>query len=335
MTRMREFSDLLSAKSHLMSVEVDLVREDSSRQGMGGITACATALIFPAVVSSPCIAATDAGPATPFAYFSTTTVESTRLRDTPAAGASVRETHLEAMLPLAMRAHSWTYTWAASFMHRYRTISFDARMPRADFNGDVHEVELGLHAWRTAGPHRRTLTLRPGIAVSSNVLKNPAALNSKALGGRFQWFEYIAQTASVNWLLGLGIDDRFGEYRAYPLAGLTWEPHPGTSLQLAYPDTRIIQRLTATTTLSLNVAPDGGEWRVHNKSMEKEADFHWENWRTTFAMRWTQPRGWGIELQGGMLFHQAMRVPLENGVTLATELDDAAFASFALQWRGQ
>lgn len=319
----------------IMSVGSAPTAANRARQCTGAIRACSTVLIFTAVFGNTNVAAQDGRPTAPFAYFSTTSVESARLHNTPAAQASVRETHFEALLPFLPAARSTDYAWDASFMHRYRTLSVEALTPRANFNGDLHEIEVGLQARRITGKHARTILLRPGIAVSSNVLKNPDALTVHSLGGQFRWIEHAAQSARVNWLWGIGIDDRFGDYTAYPFAGLTWQPQGDTYLHLGYPDSFISHQLSSTVTMRVSVAPDGGQWRVHSKSMEDDADFHWENWRAGVALSWTHRSGWGAELQGGMLFEQHMRIPREEGGTLASDLDEAAFVSLAVHWRDQ
>lgn len=330
--RMKTSTDLFSPAGRTLTTYLRKPPRTKPRQGMGRIAASATALTLSAVVSYTCNAAPRESSQTSLLHFSTSTFDSAQLEGAAGASASVRETQLDAMLPLRAVPPLNAYTWTMSLMHRYRAITFNALTPRADFNGDVHVVGLGLHAGREAAGYRRALTLRPVIAVSSNALKNPDALTSKALAMQFAWTEYRTQTTTINWLFGIGSDDRLGKYAAYPIAGVTWAPDSSTRLELAYPHTRFIQQVTAQITLSVSLSPDGGEWHVYNKSMENQSDFQWENWRTALTLSWSHPSGGVIELEGGWLFQQHMRIPLENAAVLATDVEDSAFASVAAGW---
>lgn len=270
-------------------------------------------------------------PAASTLQFSTTNFDTTSLSITPKAQASLRETHLEVQWQTP-RTVETAYHWSSSFMHKYRAITLMGLTPRADFNGDVHLLGWGLYGWRTSGHHWRRLSIVPVLATSSNALKNPDALTSDALAAWLSWTEHYAPTTTTGWLLGFGLDDRLGRYTLYPIGGITWQPRAGTFLQLAYPDMRLTLHVTTLVVLNVNLTPDGGKWRVYSKNLENQADFEWKNWRASLGLKWVHTQGLLIELRGGVLLQQHMRIPLEDGTVATTDLDEAAFATFTAGW---
>lgn len=268
----------------------------------------------------------------PSLHFSTSQSGSSKLDSSPTATLSVRETQLRGVLPLSRTAVQDAYTWKAALLHRYRTVTFETLTPRADFNGDVHQLGVGLHGWRTTNKRRRTLSAMPVISTSSNALKSPHSLASDDMFLWLSWMDYRKHTLSTNWLYGLRVDDRFGQYRVYPTVGGTWEMHPGTFVQLAYPDTRWRQHIAPQVCLDIGLSPDGGRWRVHNKTMEKQNYFRWKNWRARLGLIWSHPSGMTIELSAGIRLHQHMQIPLEDGSVLETGLEDTSFATVDAGW---
>lgn len=275
----------------------------------------------------------DRGTDAPSLQFYTSQTDSITLDASRASTASVKETLLRVLLPLSQKATLDAYTWRAALLHRYRTITFEALASRADFNGDVHVLGFGLQGLHTSRQRRRAVSAMPVITTSSNALKNPHALRASDLSLWVSWIDHREQTISISWLYGLQIDNRFGDYLPYPTAGATWEPRPGTLLQLAYPDARWHQYIAPQFSLDLRLSPDGGRWHVHNKNMERQSDFSWEKWRASLALNWSHPSGLIIEISAGMLVQQTMQIPLENGSVLATDLEDARFTALSAGWR--
>lgn len=310
-------------------------RPQGRRQFMGRSANCATTVLGIVLATGMPQPLADMEPGSGSLVRVATALYSTANLQAAAPGATLdaNDTSFTAQVQLGNRAADETDNWALRLSHRYRALEFNDLATRTSFNGDIHSLGVGVLWQRKGETYRRRVSLAPVIAVSSNALKNPDALTADAVHLWINWSEYRRRSAHGEWLVGIGVDDRLGEYGIYPIVGLTWNPHPGTALQLAFPDSQLVQQLTPRFALSLRLAPDGGQWRVFDKSLEHESDFHWENWRSDFALQWSHPSGLTLELGAGISLRQHMDMALEDGTTLATDLEDATFAGLDIAWR--
>ncbi|MCC5847339.1 MAG: hypothetical protein JJU29_04520 [Verrucomicrobia bacterium] len=235
------------------------------------------------------------------------------------------------------QAHAYretVYTLNASskdplgYRHQYRV--FD--LPDRD---DVSPATNGhLHA---TGPVFRfsagtaEVTLHPLMAVSSNVLRETRDFEFRDLQphGKAAW--QAPALADGQWRWGLQSDSRWGRMLAYP--HVSWESAGEGPLQLSLglPDSALVWTPARAWTVSMDVGPDGGEWRVRDAEFERTSTFRERRWRWAGSV--TRTFGPHASLSGGVeyAFERRWEYTLENGETQQISPPNAPMLFAAVQ----
>ncbi len=215
--------------------------------------------------------------------------------------------------------------------HRYRTFDF-AESDAAGLltNGHLHKLSF---YWLTQTKRRSRhwlFALAPHLSVSSNQLQQPDLIEHDAwqLHGRLQWRRQWRQDL---WLsLGLCIDDRLTDYRAYPMVAANWRPSDALHFDVGFPTTRIALHPSDTWRLQINLDAAGGEWRVYDKASATYSDFHFRAWRAELGMTANLASGDQIGLFWGREFRRRWRYALSDGATETGTGESAALVSLRL-----
>ncbi|MCP4696662.1 MAG: hypothetical protein GY862_07420, partial [Gammaproteobacteria bacterium] len=170
----------------------------------------------------------------------------------------------------------------------------------------------------------------PALSVSSNRLKNPDTIQRKDLQAWLLASYEHPLSEKMHLLLGLCADHRFGHYRAYPLAGILWKPGKKWRFRLAYPDAGIAYRPFPKLKLSFSAGPDGNEWRVYDKSMDRNSAFQYESVRLETGISWSISKAFSLGITAGKQFNNRFRLTMENNRRIATATGTISFVSMQL-----
>lgn len=160
---------------------------------------------------------------------------------------------------------------------RYEFTDIDSR------DRDLHRLQIPL-TWKHASAKRRTIaSLAPGIATSSNVMKDllkRAGADDLYLTGRLEF-----QPADGQWgpVFGVTYDRAFGQDRLTPVVGFEYRPSVATRIRLAYPDSAIQYQLSGRQHLSWRLFPSGQQWHVVTDDFASQFEYRVEGIRTQLA----------------------------------------------------
>lgn len=223
--------------------------------------------------------------------------------------------------------------WLGGVGHEYLSLQFDELPPpEPQSNGHLHTLYLPVH-WVNPEQQRQTrLSVAPAIGISSNILKNPDKLHEDSLQ---LWLalEYKQRvTSTLQWLLGLCADHRFGHYQGYPVAGLEWQPGERWSLRLAYPDTSLSYRATPRLSLTLAAGPDGNQWQILDSDLDNRSRVVREAWLIEGQISWQLSRSVTLSISVGKAIEPQLQLSLERGAEVELDLDDSSYTALGLRW---
>lgn len=174
------------------------------------------------------------------------------------AGASLsgRENHATGCY---VTAHSDRTRLGFGLDYQYTRYTYDGVSSR---NRDLHRVQFPLSIRREYGGGHAIVQIAPGVAVSSNAIKDPFERldrDSVLTTGRIEWRKPLDESAALQ--IGLAHDRRFGEPLLYPLIGLVLD-RPSVRWRLVLPEPSVDIDIPGRWQLSARVYPAGSTWHV-------------------------------------------------------------------------
>jgi hypothetical protein len=210
--------------------------------------------------------------------------------------------------------------------HEYRILDLPAvGGSDADSNGHVHRLALG---WQRESATDR-VRLAAALAVSSNALKYPKQLEARDLRPELAMERRIGDTLR----LALYADDRFGRSLLYPGFAFALEPSAAHELRLGWPHSSWRWQWTNVLVSTLDVAPDGGRWRVRDRTLANVSEVRIRAWQAGWTLRWQPFAAIAIEAGAGRRFGTTMRYRLQNGDGARVEIPAATFIRFGVDGR--
>lgn len=221
-------------------------------------------------------------------------------------------------------------SWRLALGHEYNALDIEFAGPEPQTNGHLHTLHLAAGWSLQAGNGNVALTVAPAISTSSNALKNPGELDARSLQ---MWAAAIGQfpAGGWDWVAGIAHDYRFGESRAYPVAGAEWR---GERLffRATYPDLVLRWSPANQWTLGFSLGPDGNQWRAFDEDLEDSDDFRREAWEAAAWARYRWRNGLSLGFSTGYMWDQQWRMRLETGEQLRTRAENANFVGVELGW---
>ena len=188
------------------------------------------------------------------------------------------------------------------YRHQYRVFDLpDTGDVSPATNGHVHATGPTFR-FAAAGAQ---INLYPLIAVSSNVIRETRdfAFRDLQLHGKAAW--ETPGGGNGQWTWGLQADSRWGRMMVFPHVswGSDWEGP--VQLSLGFPDSALVWTPAPEWTVSLDLGPDGGEWRVRDAEFERASTFRQRRMRLAASLfRDFGPR---VSLGGGVEYAFARR----------------------------
>ena len=196
---------------------------------------------------------------------------------------------------------------------------------------DLHRFQLPVHfntehgAWHISG------YIAPGISTSSNVLKefsSAASSDDIIVTGRIR----LARTINGRiWFAGIAHDRRFGESRAYPVAGVEFDPRTNVHIRLAYPDPGIAIGISDRQSIHADLYPAGHQWHVVSDDYLSDFNYRVEGWRGQLTWRLPLWKMLGLDISTGYEFGRKHHLSDDAGMRLGIDIDDQWFIGAELR----
>lgn len=222
-------------------------------------------------------------------------------------------------------------TWSFGAGHRY--VILDTDPLELQTNGHLHTVFFPVHRLSHSGDNGFRFSIAPTLSASSNVMKDPGEYSADTfqLLAALIWTRELSGRTDLRY--GVCGDHRFGEYEIYPSVSIAWRPHPALMIELGFPTTRLSYQATPSVDLSLRVAPDGNEWHVKNKGLEKQSQLVYEAALVEWTLSWHPVDDFALTLAVGRAFDNAYDVTLLDDRRVELAGDAVMRVGATLEWR--
>ena len=223
-------------------------------------------------------------------------------------------------------------TWSFGAGHYYSNLGVE--LSGLPTNGHLHTTVLPVHRHSARGDKRRfRLSVAPTLSGSSNVMRQPGEYSSDTLQllAALIWSRKLSDRLTFHY--GLCGDHRFGGYAVYPSVGIDWRPRDEWRLELGFPETWLTYKATRSVSLSLGAAPDGNEWHVKNKNLDRESQLVYEATLVEGVLSWQVRDRVTISASFGRLLDNRYEVTLQDGSQVQLSSDAEARFAASLEWR--
>jgi len=221
--------------------------------------------------------------------------------------------------------------WAFGVGHRYTILNVDGLQLQT--NGHLHTFFLSLHKQSQSDHGSFRFSVAPALSASSNVMKDPGEYSADAfqLLAALVWRNTLSDRVTLRY--GACGDHRFGRYEIYPLISFDWQPHADWTIELGFPTTRVAYQVSKNITSSLRIAPEGNEWHVKDKNLEKQSQLVYEASLLEWTINWQAHEHFRISASVGRKFHNRYEMTLLDDSRVSLSSDSVTRIGAALAWR--
>lgn len=222
-------------------------------------------------------------------------------------------------------------TWAFGLGHRYDILGVDPI--ELQTNGHLHTVFFPLHKQNESDSKSFRFSIAPALSASSNIMKDPGEYNADAFRvlAALVWSRNLSDRVTIRY--GVCGDNRFGSYEIYPSIGIGWRLHSDWTIDLGFPTTRLTYQGSRNINSSLRITPNGNEWHVKNKSMEKQSQLVYEALLLEWAFNWQAYEHFTITASIGRQFHNRYDLTLLDDSQTRLSSDSVTRIGAGLAWR--
>jgi len=174
--------------------------------------------------------------------------------------------------------------WVVGVGHRSTILNVEDLLLQT--NGYLHTFFLPVHRVNHSNGRRFRLSISPALSGSSNVVKDPDEFTADAfqLLGALVWGRQLSDRLGINY--GICGDHRLGGFQVYPVVGFNWQAHPDWRVELGFPTSQLRYDVSEAVNLLLRLSPNGNEWYVKDKSLEKNSTVIYEAWMLEWSVNW-------------------------------------------------
>lgn len=221
--------------------------------------------------------------------------------------------------------------WAFGAGHHYDILGIEQLEPQS--NDHMHTLFFPLHKISKSRNKGFRFSVAPALAASSNVVNDPGEYSADAvqLLGALVWTRSLSKRTTLRY--GVCGDHRFGGYEVYPSINIDWRPHADWTIELGYPTTRVTYSASKAFDSSLLITPDGNEWHVRDKGMEKQSQLIYEASLVEWAFRWQASTRIAISASVGRQFDNRYELTLVDDRRVRVSSDSVTRIGASLVWR--
>lgn len=211
---------------------------------------------------------------------------------------------------------------------RYTYAGIDGR------NRDLHRLQVPLGIRHRAETWDLSAYLAPGVATSSNVMKE---LFDRGSGDDYLVTAHVetrfGDADAHGWLVGAAWDRAFGRERLHPVLGFLFRPSDRLTARLVWPDPALRFRWTDRQRLALRLYPAGFEWHVVSDELEDAFDYRVEAWRLECGWSYQLASAFWLDLSLGYEFDRRFRFRDDSGRLIDSAVDSQWMLSAGIRWR--
>ena len=222
-------------------------------------------------------------------------------------------------------------SWAFGVGHRYVILGVDP--VELQTNGHLHTLFFPLHKRTESGNSSFRFSIAPALSASSNVMKDAGEYSSDSfqLLAALIWSRKLSERATLRF--GACGDSRFGDYQLYPSIGIDWRPRTDVTIELGFPTTRLTYQAQPKIDFSLRLAPDGNEWHVKSKDLQKESQLVAEAFLLEGTVNWRARKQLTVTASIGRQFHSRYDARLSDESSVRLYGESVIRIGAAVDWR--
>jgi len=220
--------------------------------------------------------------------------------------------------------------WSIGAGHRSEILNVDG--VELQTNGFLHSFFVPVHWVNRSDERSFQVSIAPVLSASSNVTSDAGEYTADALQvlASVVWGRKMSDRLSLRY--GVCGDHRFGGYRVYPLISANWQPHPDWRVELGFPISAISYRITERLASSLRIAPNGNEWYVKDRSLQKHSQLTHEAYVLDWQFNWRAHEHFILTATIGREFHSRYELTLQDDSRVRLASDPATRVGVALAW---
>jgi len=221
-------------------------------------------------------------------------------------------------------------TWSFGFGHRSMILNVDGL--ELQTNGYLHTFFLPAHRLSQSDNGGFRFSVAPALSASSNVTSDPDEISVDAMQvlAAAIWNKQMSDRIALYY--GVCGDHRFGDYRVYPVINVAWQIHPDWRLEIGFPTSQLIYKVSESISSVLRIAPNGNEWYVKNKSLTKHSQLVYEAYLLEWALNWRAHKNLMLTASVGRELDSQYEMTLLNDNRVRLSSDSATRVGMALAW---
>jgi hypothetical protein len=220
--------------------------------------------------------------------------------------------------------------WILGFGHRSTILNVDNQ--ELQTNGYLHTFFFPVHRTSHSDSRSFRISIAPALSGSSNVIKDPDEYTKDAIQllAAMVWSRRVSDQLGLSY--GICGDYRLGGYQVYPVISFNWQPHPDWKIELGFPTSQLSYEVTKSFNFLLSVSPNGNEWYVKNKSLEKDSKLVYEAYVLELAFNWRLHQRFMFTASVGREFDGRYEMTLLDDSRVRLSIDSATRFGVALAW---
>lgn len=221
-------------------------------------------------------------------------------------------------------------SWILGAGHRSAILNADRL--ELQTNGYLHTFFFPVHWLSKSDTKSFRFSIAPALSASSNVTSDPDEYTADALQLMVAvvWDRQISNRLALRY--GVCGDHRLGKYQVYPVISVNWQLHPDWMFEIGFPKLQLSHRVTEGLTSLLRIAPNGNEWYVKDKNLEKHSQLIYEAYVFEWAFNWRVRDYIELSASVGMEFHSRYEMTLADESRVRLSSDPAARVGVVLAW---
>jgi hypothetical protein len=220
--------------------------------------------------------------------------------------------------------------WVYGAGHRSAILNVDRL--ELQTNGYLHTFFFPVHKLSQSDNNSFRFSIAPALSASSNVTKDPNEYTADALQLLVALVWGWQRSDRLGLRFGICGDHRFGEYHVYPVFSVNWQPHPDWIIEFGFPTSQVSHQVTKSLTSLLRIVPNGNEWYVKDKSLNKHSQLIHQAYLLEWAFNWQTHRNFMLTASVGREFHSRYEMTLLNENRVRLSSDSATRVGMALSW---
>jgi hypothetical protein len=214
----------------------------------------------------------------------------------------------------------------------HRSTILDVAPLQLQTNGYLHTFFMPVHRLSQSDKKSFRFSFAPALSASSNVTSDLDEYTSDALQilAAFVWDRQTSER--VSWRYGICGDYRLGGYKVYPVISINWQPHADWLIEFGFPTSQLSHQMKESLSWYLRIAPNGNEWTVKDKSLEKKSQLVYEAYVFEWALNWRANEHLLLTASVGREFDSEYKMTLLDESRVRLSSDSAARVGVALAW---